>query len=424
MGPGQEPRRPPSFTMAALHRDVLRTRRSNSLGTCLSTRPPSGARPGEGAVRSHGPLDLVAASRRARSQGAGMGGRRVPVRYPGPGRALRFVGSKARRRPSGGMRISIVLPNPAKHPVGGFLVSYELANRLACGGAVPTVIHARRMDRPGWRDWRFAGSWLRTGPKRMARWFRFDPRVRLKLLPWLTAAFLPTADVTILTAYETASAIRNRTARSGPLVQIVYDYEFWAAGDPATRRRIEKALRRPDIVHIATSGAVRGMLEEIGVPAVATVPPGIRDHFRCYTPPSERGVIVGFAYREQAHKGMADVLTALRVVHEKYPELAVQCFGRGGAGKLPPWVESLGYLADSEVVEFYNRCAVFVLPSHYEGWGLPAAEAMACGAAVVTTYCGGVEDFAKHEHNALMVRPGDSGALSGDRKSTRLNSSH
>jgi glycosyltransferase involved in cell wall biosynthesis len=36
---------------------------------------------------------------------------------------------------------------------------------------------------------------------------------------------------------------------------------------------------------------------------------------------------------------------------------------------------------------------VFMLTSRYEGWGLPATEAMACGAAVVSTRNGGTEDF-------------------------------
>lgn len=42
-----------------------------------------------------------------------------------------------------------------------------------------------------------------------------------------------------------------------------------------------------------------------------------------------------------------------------------------------------GYVTDEELVQFYNLCAVFVLPSLHEGFGLPALEAMSCGAAVI-----------------------------------------
>lgn len=42
-----------------------------------------------------------------------------------------------------------------------------------------------------------------------------------------------------------------------------------------------------------------------------------------------------------------------------------------------------GYVSDVELVALYNLCTVFVFPSWHEGFGLPALEAMACGAAVI-----------------------------------------
>ncbi len=62
---------------------------------------------------------------------------------------------------------------------------------------------------------------------------------------------------------------------------------------------------------------------------------------------------------------------------------------------------------EAEMAEFYNHCDIFVFASLSEGFGLPPLEAMACGCAVVTTKCGGVTDFSKHETNCLMVSPGD-----------------
>lgn len=42
-----------------------------------------------------------------------------------------------------------------------------------------------------------------------------------------------------------------------------------------------------------------------------------------------------------------------------------------------------GYISDDELILLYNRCKLFVFPSWHEGFGLPALEAMACGAAVI-----------------------------------------
>ena len=42
-----------------------------------------------------------------------------------------------------------------------------------------------------------------------------------------------------------------------------------------------------------------------------------------------------------------------------------------------------GHISDDDLILLYNSCALFILPSLYEGFGLPALEAMACGAPVI-----------------------------------------
>lgn len=42
-----------------------------------------------------------------------------------------------------------------------------------------------------------------------------------------------------------------------------------------------------------------------------------------------------------------------------------------------------GYVSDEELVRLYNLCQLYVFPSWHEGFGLPALEAMACGAPVI-----------------------------------------
>ncbi len=45
-------------------------------------------------------------------------------------------------------------------------------------------------------------------------------------------------------------------------------------------------------------------------------------------------------------------------------------------------IQFCGFVSDFDLLQLYNACDLFVFPSFYEGFGLPALEAMACGRAV------------------------------------------
>jgi glycosyltransferase involved in cell wall biosynthesis len=72
-----------------------------------------------------------------------------------------------------------------------------------------------------------------------------------------------------------------------------------------------------------------------------------------------------------------------------------------------------GRVSKDELVRLYNACEVFVSPSLYEGFGLPAAEAMACGAPVVATTAGAFPEVIEDGVSGLLVPPRDAGALAG-----------
>lgn len=51
-----------------------------------------------------------------------------------------------------------------------------------------------------------------------------------------------------------------------------------------------------------------------------------------------------------------------------------------------------GYVADADLVRLYNDCAVFVMPSLHEGFGLPALEAMQSGAPVIGSHASSIPE--------------------------------
>ncbi|MBU2258857.1 MAG: glycosyltransferase family 4 protein, partial [Candidatus Omnitrophica bacterium] len=68
------------------------------------------------------------------------------------------------------------------------------------------------------------------------------------------------------------------------------------------------------------------------------------------------------------------------------------------------------FIPHSELPFIYNRALVFVLPSFYEGFGIPIIEAMACGVPVAVSSCGGMPEVA-HDA-ALFFNPADPGEIS------------
>jgi glycosyltransferase involved in cell wall biosynthesis len=72
-------------------------------------------------------------------------------------------------------------------------------------------------------------------------------------------------------------------------------------------------------------------------------------------------------------------------------------------------VHRLGYVSDATVASLYRRAAAVAYPAYTEGFGLPALEALACGAALVTTERTPMADVVGDA--ALLIPPGDESAL-------------
>jgi len=72
-------------------------------------------------------------------------------------------------------------------------------------------------------------------------------------------------------------------------------------------------------------------------------------------------------------------------------------------------VDFAGFVPDDKLAEMYNQAAVFVMPSFDEGFGLPAVEAMACGAPVIVSSGNALEETTAGA--GICVDPHDVGGL-------------
>ena len=125
------------------------------------------------------------------------------------------------------------------------------------------------------------------------------------------------------------------------------------------------------------------------------------------------------ASADQPLKGLRYLLEAMARLKPEYPELELLVVGKlkeGGATerrlrrlKLETSVKFVSGISTEKLVEYYNEAAIAVSPSLYEGFGLPAGEAMACGCAVISSDGGALPEVVGDA--GLVVPAGDSKAM-------------
>ena len=122
-------------------------------------------------------------------------------------------------------------------------------------------------------------------------------------------------------------------------------------------------------------------------------------------------------------KGLDVLVRAFARVAARHPGLrlvvAGDGAGRGETGALAAAlgvaerVALLGEQPRARVAELLNGCALFVLPSRAESFGIALVEAMACGRPVVGTRVGGIPEIVRDGVDGVLVPPDDPAALAG-----------
>ena len=189
---------------------------------------------------------------------------------------------------------------------------------------------------------------------------------------------------------------------------------------PLSMQRI--VINRLDRIITSSSEGVGTLGRAFGLPAekLSVVYNGMDvEAFRNTGEPRRERTLLFVGNTEDHKKGMRYLFEALAMLPE---DVTLTIVDEGPPKRLTAWgmiqelglerrVSFTGKVSLSELVSLYSTCAVTVMASLHEGFGLPAAEAMACETPVVATTAGALPEVVGDDGAGLLVPPRDPAAI-------------
>lgn len=163
---------------------------------------------------------------------------------------------------------------------------------------------------------------------------------------------------------------------------------------------------------------------KVDINKIHVVPIGIDTDF--FAPQTDigriPGRIVSTASADVPLKGQKFLLEAIAKVRDEFPHVHLELVGKQREGSTT--AETLNQLGLDDIVRFNQGISyeelvnllasaeVAIVPSLYEGFSIPAIEALSCGAPLIASTGGALPEVAgPHLETCLAVPPGDSDAL-------------
>jgi glycosyltransferase involved in cell wall biosynthesis len=188
--------------------------------------------------------------------------------------------------------------------------------------------------------------------------------------------------------------------------------------------QIRVARRLPSVVTVSESSRA-DIGTEMGVPPerITVVPVGVDHTVFCPAPGvvAVPGRLMVTSSSDVPMKGLVPLLEAVALLRRRRPVELVVVGRPRPEGRVDRAIERLGLrpvvrcvsgISDEELARAYGEAEVAIVPSLYEGFSLPAIEAMACGVPVVATTGGALpEVVGASGETGLLVPPDDPPAL-------------
>jgi len=205
--------------------------------------------------------------------------------------------------------------------------------------------------------------------------------------------------------------IRDWPSSKGIKAYFIRHYELHG-GDP---ERVKATYHLPVQKLVIARWLQRLMREEFADPNAILVPNGVDWNQFNSTPRGKAAIpTVGMLYGRQPWKGCDTAFAALLRVQQQLANLRVIVFGSAPLGRhtrLPANLEYHLRPAQNVIPKLYRSSDCWLVCSTSEGFGMPGLEAAACRCPIVSTRCGGPEDYVEDGISGRLVPVGDERAM-------------
>lgn len=303
------------------------------------------------------------------------------------------------------IKVNFILPGRGIYPVGGFRIVYEYANRLTELGADVKILHTACL----YKSHSFFIGIVRYVYyliffKLHKKWFQLNPQIVNKWIFTPKSLFVPDSDFVIATSWETAEYVVELSENKGVKIYLIQGNEadFIFAKKNKFENRVFKTWDFPMKKIVISTWLQKKIIESGNVSELIFNGLNFDEFFIEKNICDRDPLTLMMLYHDSPSKGCNEGLEAIRKIKIQKPLLKVVLFGVPNRPEnLERWIEYYKMPSRSQLRELYNNSSVFISPSHSEGWGLPVAEAMQCGCAVLTSNIDGFKDFVKNKETGL-----------------------
>lgn len=297
--------------------------------------------------------------------------------------------------------ICFVLPEISNHPIGGYKIAFEYANRLSEAGYNVKILFLNESGLKKYPVPKFIKHTFENfRTKREPRWFNLNTDIeKISSTQKNYQQCIQDVDITIATAVTTAYPVKSLFPNSKKMY-LIQDFEDWNVSPEFVYKTFGLGY-----TNVVVSKWLKTIVDKYSKKSSIYIQnPLDTDKYKVMNPIENRDrYSIGMLYHKSPIKGCKYSLQAIKEVKKKYPSLNLLMFGAYDPPKnLPSWITYYKNASSIQTVKIYNSISIFVSGSVKEGFGLTGLESMACGSALVSTNYRGVQEYAIDDYNALL----------------------